>query len=100
MKTAYPTMLFDRNSTDGRSMMCSVLTLRISNNQGMGGVEYGKIYDIYFPPAYLRLFDGPSCNIFDMWRALGRSLTNGGLIVDTIIKPKLGCSSTASTSTR
>jgi ribulose-bisphosphate carboxylase large chain len=25
-----------------------------------------------------------------MWRALGRSLTNGGLVVDTIIKPKLG----------
>ncbi|CAE8708011.1 unnamed protein product [Polarella glacialis] len=25
---------------------------------GMGDVEYGKIYDIYFPPAYLRLFDG------------------------------------------
>ena len=50
MKIAYPTMLFDRNITDGRAMMCSILTLTIGNNQGMGDVEYGKIYDIYFPP--------------------------------------------------
>ena len=42
MKIAYPTMLFDRNITDGRAMMCSVLTLTIGNNQGMGDVEYGK----------------------------------------------------------
>merc|ERR1712054_478423 len=90
MKIAYPTALFDRNIIDGRAMMCSILTLTIGNNQGMGDVEYGKIYDIYFPPRYLRLFDGPSSNIVDMWRNLGRDLTNGGLVVGTIIKPKLG----------
>merc|ERR1739848_337361 len=90
MKIAYPTMLFDRNIPDGRAMMCSILTLTIGNNQGMGDVEYGKIYDMYFPPQYLRLFDGPACNIIDMWRNLGRNLTNGGLVVGTIIKPKLG----------
>merc|ERR1712178_595371 len=55
MKIAYPNLLFDRNITDGRGMMCSFLTLAIGNNQGMGDVEYGKIYDIYFPPSYLRL---------------------------------------------
>merc|ERR1711933_631045 len=90
MKIAYPTLLFDRNITDGRAMMCSVLTLTIGNNQGMGDVEYGKIYDIYFPPSYLRLFDGPACSIIDMWRIFGRDMTNGGLVVGTIIKPKLG----------
>merc|ERR1711879_307717 len=90
MKIAYPTLLFDRNITDGRAMMCSVLTLTIGNNQGMGDVEYGKIYDIYFPPTYLRLFDGPSCCVIDMWRILGRGTTDGGLVVGTIIKPKLG----------
>merc|ERR1712159_288473 len=90
MKIAYPNALFDRNITDGRAMMCSVLTLTIGNNQGMGDVEYGKIYDMYFPPPFLRKFDGPSCNILDMWRCLGRDLTNGGLVVGTIIKPKLG----------
>jgi len=90
MKIAYPTALFDRNITDGRAMMCSVLTLSIGNNQGMGDVDYGKIYDIYFPPAFLRLFDGPSCCVKDMWRILGRGISNGGLVVGTIIKPKLG----------
>jgi ribulose-bisphosphate carboxylase large chain len=90
MKIAYPTALFDRNITDGRAMMCSVLTLSIGNNQGMGDVDYGKIYDIYFPPAFLRLFDGPSCCVKDMWRILGRGTSNGGLVVGTIIKPKLG----------
>ena len=45
MKIAYPTMLFDRNITDGRAMMCSVLTLSIGNNQRIGDVEYGRIHD-------------------------------------------------------
>ena len=90
MKIAYPNLLFDRNITDGRAMMCSFLTLAIGNNQGMGDVEYGKIYDFYLPPAFLRLYDGPSVNVEDMWRILGRGTTNGGLVVGTIIKPKLG----------
>ena len=90
MKIAYPTLLFDRNIIDGRGMMCSFLTLAIGNNQGMGDVEYGKIYDFYLPPAFLRLYDGPSVNVEDMWRILGRGTTNGGLVVGTIIKPKLG----------
>ena len=53
-------------------------------------MEYGKIYDFYLPPAFLRLYDGPSVNVEDMWRILGRGTTNGGLVVGTIIKPKLG----------
>ena len=83
-------MIFDRNITDGRAMMCSVLTLSIGRNQGMSDVEYGKIYDIYFPPAYVRVFDGPSCNFVDMWRILGRDMIKGGLVVGAIIIPKLG----------
>merc|ERR1712159_393547 len=90
MKIAYPAMLFDLNITDGRAMMCSVLTLTIGNNQGMGDVEYGKIYDFYFPPAHLRKFDGPNRSIVDMWRILGRALVDGGLVTGTIIKSKLG----------
>ena len=57
MKTAYPNMLFDRNIYDGRAMMCAILTLTIRNNQGMGDVEYGMIYD------FTRLFDGPSASL-------------------------------------
>ena len=90
MKIAYPVDLFDRNIIDGRAMLASFLTLTIGNNQGMGDVEYAKMYDFYFPPAYLRLYDGPSTDISDMWRVLGRPVVDGGYIVGTVIKPKLG----------
>jgi ribulose-bisphosphate carboxylase large chain len=90
MKIAYPVDLFDRNIIDGRAMLASFLTLTIGNNQGMGDVEYAKMHDFYFPPAFLRLFDGPSTDISDMWRVLGRPIVDGGFIVGTIIKPKLG----------
>jgi len=90
MKVAYPVDLFDRNITDGRAMVVSMMTLMIGNNQGMGDVEYAKLLDFYVPPRFLRLFDGPSMNIVDMWRILGRDLDNGGMVVGTIIKPKLG----------
>ncbi len=90
MKIAYPIELFDRNIIDGRAMLASFLTLTIGNNQGMGDVEYAKMHDFYIPPKYLQLFDGPAMNIVDMWRVLSRPITNGGMVVGTIIKPKLG----------
>ncbi|MFA6442968.1 MAG: ribulose-bisphosphate carboxylase [Sterolibacterium sp.] len=90
VKIAYPIELFDRNITDGRAMLASVWTLTIGNNQGMGDVEYAKMHDIYIPPQLLALFDGPAMNITDLWRTLGRPLTDGGMVVGTIIKPKLG----------
>lgn len=90
MKIAYPVDLFDRNIIDGRAMLASFLTLTIGNNQGMGDVEYGKMHDFWMPPEFLRLFDGPATDISDLWRVLGRPVVNGGFIVGTIIKPKLG----------
>lgn len=89
-KIAYPVALFDRNITDGRAMICSFLTLAIGNNQGMGDVEYAKMHDFWVPPEYLNAFDGPSTTIKDLWRVLRRPAINGGFIVGTIIKPKLG----------
>ena len=90
MRIAYPLELFDRNITDGHMMIVSFLTLTIGNNQGMGDVEYAKMYDFFIPPSAIELFDGPIKGISDLWRILGRPLTDGGLIVGTIIKPKLG----------
>lgn len=89
-KIAYPLALFDRNIKDGRAMVVSFLTLTVGNNQGMGDIEYAKMLDFYIPPAYLQLFDGPVCNIQDMWRILDRPLVDGGMVVGTIAKPKLG----------
>jgi ribulose-bisphosphate carboxylase large chain len=90
IKLAYPVELFDRNIIDGRAMIASFLTLAIGNNQGMGDVEYAKIHDFYVPPDFLRLFDGPATTISSLWRVLGRPHENGGFIVGTIVKPKLG----------
>ena len=90
MRIAYPLALFDRNIIDGRMMLVSFLTLAIGNNQGMGDIEYGKIYDFYVPERAIQLFDGPSKDISDLWRILGRPIKDGGFIVGTIIKPKLG----------
>ena len=90
MRIAYPIDLFDRNMTDGRMMIVSFLTLVIGNNQGMGDIEHGKIYDFYMPERAIQLFDGPSKDISDMWRILGRPIKDGGYIAGTIIKPKLG----------
>ena len=90
VRIAYPVDLFDLNMLDGRAMLVSFLTLCIGNNQGMGDVEYAKMIDFYFPQSYLELYDGPARNIVDFWRVLGRPLVNGGMIVGTIVKPKLG----------
>ncbi len=90
MKIAYPLDLFDRNILDGRMMIVSFLTLVIGNNQGMGDIEHAKIHDFWMPPRAIQLFDGPSKDISDMWRVLGRPVVDGGYIAGTIIKPKLG----------
>ncbi len=90
MRIAYPIDLFDRNITDGRMMIVSFLTLTIGNNQGMGDIEYAKMYDFYMPRRAIELFDGPAKDISDLWRILGRPVKDGGYIAGTIIKPKLG----------
>jgi ribulose-bisphosphate carboxylase large chain len=90
VKIAFPLDLFDRNITDGKAMVSSFLTLTAGNNQGMGDIECAKMEDFYIPPHFLQLFDGPAQNITHMWRVLGRPATNGGMVVGTIIKPKLG----------
>jgi len=90
MKVAYPNDLFDRNIIDGRAMIVSFLTLAIGNNQGMGDVKNLQMQDFYVPWSMLRLFDGPSKDISDMWDILGRPRVDGGYIAGTIIKPKLG----------
>ncbi len=72
MRIAYPIDLFDRNIIDGRMMIVSFLTLAIGNNQGMGDIQHAKMYDFYVPPRAIQLFDGPSKDISDLWRILGR----------------------------
>ena len=47
-------------------------------------MEYGKISYLYLPPAFLRLYDGPSVQVEDTWRLLGCGASG------SIVKPKLG----------
>ena len=63
MKIAFPLDLFDRNVTDGKAMVASILTLLVGNNQGMDDIAHAKLLDFYAPPEFLRLFDGPTANI-------------------------------------
>ena len=90
MKIAYPIDLFDRNITDGRTMVVSFLTLAIGNNQGMGDVQCAQMQDFYVPRKLMKLYDGPSVSINELWSLLGRDYNDGGYIAGTIIKPKLG----------
>jgi ribulose-bisphosphate carboxylase large chain len=90
MRIAYPLALFDRNITDGRFMLVSFLTLAVGNNQGMGDIKHAKMIDFYVPERVIQMFDGPAKDISDLWRILGRPVKDGGFIVGTIIKPKLG----------
>ena len=53
----------------------------------MEDVEFGKIYDFYLPPSFLRLQESPSVNT--MWRILDKGASNGGLAAGAM-KPKLG----------
>ncbi len=91
MKIAYPNDLFDRNIIDGRAMLASFLTLAIGNNQGMGDVEYAKMYDFWFPPEYLRLYDGPATDISDLWRVLGRPWWTAASLLAPSSNPSWAC---------
>ena len=39
-------------------------------------MEYAKVHGFYLPPAFLHLRDGPSINVENMWRILGRGTSN------------------------
>ena len=49
-----------------------------------------QVYDIYFPPPFLRFFEGQACSLIDEGRIfVGRKMELEGLIVGPIIKPKV-----------
>ncbi|MCI0503259.1 ribulose-bisphosphate carboxylase [Candidatus Micrarchaeota archaeon] len=71
---AYPWRLFDRQG----------------NVLGMKEVEALKLLDVWFPPAMLEQYDGPSYTLDDMRKYLG---VQGRPILGTIVKPKMGLTS-------
>jgi len=82
---AYPWRLFDR---DGNVQ--NILTYIIGNVLGMKEVSALKLIDVWFPPAMLEQYDGPSYTLDDMRKYLG---VYGRPILGTIVKPKMGLTS-------
>ncbi|GAB4158032.1 MAG: ribulose-bisphosphate carboxylase [Candidatus Dojkabacteria bacterium] len=83
---AYPWAIFDRIGN-----VQNILTFIAGNVLGMGNLAGCKLLDVWFPPEMLGQYDGPNVNIDNMREYLGRF---DRPILGTIIKPKIGLSST------
>ncbi|VVC04594.1 Ribulose bisphosphate carboxylase [Candidatus Bilamarchaeum dharawalense] len=82
---AYPWRLFDRSGN-----VQNILTYIVGNVLGMKEVSALKLLDVWFPPAMLEQYDGPSYTLDDMRKYLG---VYNRPILGTIIKPKMGLTS-------
>ena len=82
---AYPWRLFDRGGN-----IQNILTYIVGNVLGMKQINALKLLDVWFPPAMLEQYDGPSYTLDDMKKYLG---IKGRPILGTIIKPKMGLTS-------
>ena len=82
---AYPWRLFDR-----RGNVQNILTYVVGNVLGMKEVGALKLLDVWFPPAMLEQYDGPSYTLDDMRKYLN---VYKRPILGTIIKPKMGLTS-------
>jgi len=82
---AYPWRLFDRPGN-----VQNILTYIVGNVLGMKDVSALKLLDVWFPPAMLEQYDGPSYTIDDMREYLK---VHDRPILGTIVKPKMGLTS-------
>lgn len=82
---AYPWRLFDRPGN-----VQNILTYIVGNILGMKEISALKLLDVWFPPAMLEQYDGPSYTIDDMRKYLG---VYDRPILGTIVKPKMGLTS-------
>ena len=82
---AYPWRLFDR-----RGNVQNILTYVVGNVLGMKEISALKLLDVWFPPAMLEQYDGPSYTLDNMRKYIG---VYDRPILGTIIKPKMGLTS-------
>ena len=82
---AFPWRLFDRTGN-----VQNILTYVVGNILGMKQVSALKLLDVWFPPAMLEQYDGPSYTIDDMRKYLD---VYDRPILGTIVKPKMGLTS-------
>jgi ribulose-bisphosphate carboxylase large chain len=79
---AYPWRIFDRGGN-----VQNILTFIVGNVLGMSDVSALKLLDVWFPPAMLEQYDGPSYTLDDMREYLN---VYDRPILGTIVKPKIG----------
>ncbi len=79
---AYPWRIFDRGGN-----VQNILTFIVGNVLGMSDVSALKLLDVWFPPAMLEQYDGPSYTLDDMREYLD---VYDRPILGTIVKPKIG----------
>ena len=82
---AYPWRLFDRGGN-----VQNILTYIAGNVFGMKEIQALKLLDVWFPPAMLEQYDGPSYTLDDMRKYLN---VYDRPILGTIVKPKMGLTS-------
>ena len=82
---AYPWRLFDRGGN-----IQNILTYVVGNVLGMKQIDALKLLDVWFPPAMLEQYDGPSYTLDDMKKYLG---IKNRPVLGTIVKPKMGLTS-------
>ncbi len=82
---AYPWRLFDRGGN-----IQNIFTYIVGNVLGMKEINALKLLDVWFPPAMLEQYDGPSYTIDEMRKYLN---VYGRPILGTIVKPKMGLTS-------
>jgi len=82
---AFPWRLFDRGGN-----IQNILTYIVGNVLGMKQINALKLLDVWFPPAMLEQYDGPSYTLDDMKKYLG---IKNRPVLGTIIKPKMGLTS-------
>lgn len=82
---AYPWRLFDRGGN-----VQNILTYIVGNVLGMKEVSALKLLDVWFPPAMLEQYDGPSYTLDDLRKYLD---VYDRPILGTIVKPKMGLTS-------
>lgn len=83
---AYPWLIFDQGGN-----VQNILTFIAGNVFGMAELKECKLLDVWFPSQMLDQYDGPSVTLDDM-RAYLKN--NDRPILGTIIKPKIGLTST------
>lgn len=79
---AYPTRIFDRGGN-----VQNIFTYIAGNIFGMSSLKALKLLDVWFPPAFLENYDGPSYTLDDLRSYLD---VYERPILGTIIKPKIG----------